>query len=233
VHEGVHEGDQHAPRHARDGTGAMHNGQLRPRTLRTVRTGSPFTTSCTCCSWRSSTRRSTRSLRPCRMQPSYRTMPVGLLHTHRANAHAHTSYSRIRMRRYTRCANMSIQCTGRHAHSVRAGDGQLLVLKKLARESERNFEFEAAHRHLSQRVGPRAHAHASVRAHGRACTRDMRSIVLSAVAVERHWKHLSPATAIRSPVRQCGKANHTRSGRGASLCARILSRASLVGFTSG
>ena len=84
--------------------------------------------------------------------------------------HTHTHrYSRVRMRRHTRCANMSIQCTGRHAHSVRAGDGQLLVLKKLARESERNFEFEAAHRHLSQRVGPRAHAHASVRAHARAC----------------------------------------------------------------
>jgi hypothetical protein len=206
----------------------MHNGQLRPRTLRTVRTGSPFTTSCTCCSWRSSTRRSTRSLRPCRMQPSYRTMPVGLLHTHRANAHAHTSYSRVRMRRYTRCANMSIQCTGRHAHSVRAGDGQLLVLKKLARESERNFEFEAAHRHLSQRVGPRAHAHASVRAHARACAHThthesvraharactrARSIVLSALRSSGIGNTSPVQRPFDRPFGQCGKANHTRSRR--------------------
>ena len=33
--------------------------------------------------------------------------------------HTHTHrYSRVRMRRHTRCANMSIQCTGRHGHSV-------------------------------------------------------------------------------------------------------------------
>jgi hypothetical protein len=179
VHEGVHEGDEHAPRHARDGTGAMHNGRLRPAHSANSADRFAFYNQLHVLLMEELNKALNKIFAPV-SDATELPDDAGLLHTHRANAHAHTSYSRIRMRRYTRCANMSIQCTGRHAHSVRAGDGQLLVLKKLARESERNFEFEAAHRHLSQRVGPRAHAHACVRAHGRACTR-ARSTVLSAL----------------------------------------------------